>query len=532
MRKFFKNLMIGMMTLVGGFMTSSCDNSLTYEPNPNDSIQVQLVHTPDVVAWSGQQVLGSTFGTRTMNLPAMYSADPNSNMWENVPTNITEEERNKVMDWFSTHQYPESISLNWTNFYVQQLGYSEWECTADDGVNKYTGKNQMNQLAAGKEGQPDEINNFNGNTNFNAIMKMVNSSTENFSYKQASGNGTRWYDKFIIICIDGEYYVGFDFVSDGQNANERVKADGYYNDWIVKITNADKSTPENPNPQPNPETPEQSDEDTPILHNNEVEVNFSINDSHYDNDGLKYNNADLWTKLSIHVRHATNVKITIPLEGRYLCESDDFAIFQNRTDLSVNVGDKETHINQSHTVEYTINGNEGQTWKVSLTTTITKDEIIVETSGINGNTELIEYLYEKNKDGVNFEVWFYFQTETVHWVNTEKEVTIGEDGKDKGGYNEVLPSLSPEDYEYFQTCLNKSTIEFKYSEPNYYINAFGKDENGNERSKDCSVNIVESQINDYFNNNNGYHLNSTKYNYIWVKNGVNPDDLHPGKVED
>lgn len=42
----------------------------------------------------------------------------------------------------------------------------------------------------------------------------------------------------ILYNILGAYYVGFDFEATGQNPNQQVAADGYYSDWIVKISPA------------------------------------------------------------------------------------------------------------------------------------------------------------------------------------------------------------------------------------------------------------------------------------------------------
>lgn len=370
---------------------------------------VSLAKAPKTIAYSGNTYF-EDYNTR--------SADPNSNMWENIPSSITEKERDKVMEWFSTHQYPESTSLDWTNFFVQQLGYSEWECIAEDGVNKYTGKTHMNQLAAGRESYPDEINNFNSNTSFNAIMKMVNSSTENFSYKQSSGNGTRWYDKFVIVCIDGEYYVGFDFVSDGQNANERVKADGYYNDWIVKITNADSNWD---NPNPDPETP-----DTPVVtpdtpkQAGEVEVNLHGTDK---GDGL------LESHLSIHVRHATDVEIFIPVPMEYYCEADDMAIVQKH--------DKNHMVHGGpYKVEYTLQDKEEGPFTVSLNIEFVENGIRIWTDGIN--QDVIDFCNKHYGDGITFEVWNYF--------------------------NDAL------DIEELKEYLNGTTIKFLDSIPEKFIN--------------------------------------------------------------
>lgn len=381
----------------------ACTNSYN-DLNLEDTID--LVKAPEVIAYSGNTYFGDV-ETR--------SSYPNSNMWENVPSNITDEERDKVMDWFSTHQYPESISLDWTDFFVQQLGYSEWECVAEDGFNKYTGKTHMNQLAAGKEGQPDEINNFNSNTAFNAIMKMINSSTENFSYKQSSGNGTRWYDKFVIVCIDGEYYVGFDFVSDGQNPNERVKANGYYNDWIIKITNANPIV----NPEPkcdecghpahgdvcedcgdNAGCNQKSETNDPVVtpdtpgiehnHQNEVEVNLHCTDK---GDGL------LESHLSIHVRHATDVEVFIPVPMEYYCEADDMAIVQKHDENHMVHGGP-------YKVEYVLQDKEDGPFMVSLNIEFVENGIRIWTDGIN--QDVIDFCNKHYGDGITFEVWNYF----------------------------------------------------------------------------------------------------------------------------
>ena len=74
---------------------------------------------------------------------------------------------------------------------------------------------------------------------------MVNSSTECFGYHESRGTFNQQYnDKYVIIpgsmidsSVAGMYFVGFDYNSSkGENSAENINADGYYNDWIVKIT--------------------------------------------------------------------------------------------------------------------------------------------------------------------------------------------------------------------------------------------------------------------------------------------------------
>ena len=144
------------------------------------------------------------------------SADVNSNMWTGVPENITEAESLKVVNHFNTTRYPVSINLNWTNFYVQHI---------------HRGHSNMDHLRCANG---DHINNFNAT--FGSIMKMVNSSTSNFDYHNSLDS--KYHNEFVIQQIDGCYYVGFDFYANGQNPNQQEARDGFYNDWIVKISPA------------------------------------------------------------------------------------------------------------------------------------------------------------------------------------------------------------------------------------------------------------------------------------------------------
>jgi hypothetical protein len=39
----------------------------------------------------------------------------------------------------------------------------------------------------------------------------------------------------MMKCIDGQYYVGFDFEATGDNPNQQETRDYIFNDWIIKI---------------------------------------------------------------------------------------------------------------------------------------------------------------------------------------------------------------------------------------------------------------------------------------------------------
>lgn len=263
------------------------------------------------------------------------------------------------------------------------------------------------------------------------------------------------------------------------------------------------------------------------FHNDEVEVNYSINDVHTDKNGQKYAEADLWTKLSIHVRKGTDVRIHVPLPGRYFCESDDFAILQNHYNgiYTGTLGAAETPgawnedgTLYSHSMDYTIRSAE-KTWTVTLTVTIDDNGMDITTNGID--QELIDYLFEVNGDGINFELWNYYQTETISWNENGKELEHGV----------VKSTLTEAEYAAFQGYLDRSTIEFLDSDPSYYINAYGYEwENGKftteRRKKDCRV--TPAMLNDINTVHTGftmnqyycYHLNGTPWNIIWVNNNV------------
>lgn len=151
--------------------------------------------------------------------PTTRVANTNSNQWKDfteVPGSVTATEKEVVTEWFKTYRNPQSIGGDWTDFFVQHVSGSH---------------SNMDFLVAASD---DHINNFNATEG--AIMLMQNSGTSSFGYR-ASLDGKMHYN-YTIQYIEGAYYVGFDFEATGQNPNQQVAADGYYSDWIVKISPA------------------------------------------------------------------------------------------------------------------------------------------------------------------------------------------------------------------------------------------------------------------------------------------------------
>lgn len=182
---------------------------------------------------------------------ATRSANPNRNEWANtynVPADITDAERQAVFEYVKAHSTENSIDINYTEFFVQQVWKGQ-DVYKDGYNNDVYASDKMNQLTAGAPSAKDEVNNFNNGNG--SIMLMVNSGTSYFAYKN-SQDGGKYYDvkntDYKIFNIPGYgYYVGFDFQAHGQNPNEQVAADGVFTDWIVKIVPATRKDSDNNN---------------------------------------------------------------------------------------------------------------------------------------------------------------------------------------------------------------------------------------------------------------------------------------------
>lgn len=246
-----------MLTIAAGatFINSSCssNDAPTYDPSAEKtaSYQDNFVKTFGNIDPKNDWGFGENIPTAPKPTKGVNA---NANQWGGyveVPEPLTEAQIQKVTTWFTNHPNPQGIAINWSDFFVQQVSSTEY------------GKN-MDYLTCGTA--EEHINNFNagdcsinGNvcywqnpTNQNdglyrsdKIQFMVNSSTECFGYHESRGTYNQQYnDKFVIIpgsmidsSVAGMYFVGFDYNSSkGEGSSENINADGYYNDWIVKIT--------------------------------------------------------------------------------------------------------------------------------------------------------------------------------------------------------------------------------------------------------------------------------------------------------
>lgn len=472
---------------------NSCKNELSI-PENNIKKTYNLVHDTDFITWIGSETLGNTFGYSTTNYftrsgevtyTGTYTKYQSDRKWENTPQDpIPNDEKEYVLNYIKEHPDEGYYECDLVNYYIQNVGgsYDEYELYFNENnIQKCIGSEKMNFLKI----NGIHINDFNAATG-GGNWGLCENMPLNDPYYQESYANTEQHNKykFYYIEYNGKMnvYLCFDYATKKyDNGQMNFEGDGVYNDWVIKLTPADGSNVIAPDDNEKEETYPPV---TSPLHNNEVEINLSINDTH-----LNYNVEDLVSKLSIHVRKATDVQVFIPISPQYYCQTDDLYIF-NTHEFFV-YGE-----NNIQTVSYNVNGN-----TVQLNVEFSEKGITITTNGINQN--VIDYCFNTYGDGINFEIYNYFcyneQDENGKWVRVENE---------EGNISK----------ETLQEWLNKSTVTFIDEAPNYYINAFGKDNEG----RDCFV----KPTNEYLQKkDNMYHLNNSYLNIIYYYT-TNIDDKH------
>ena len=228
------------MMVAVGFAAVGCSSNNDVEFNPN--AEKEFTYKEAFVKQFGKIDPKNNwgFGASTKSI-GTRDVDANANMWGNyveVPDPLTDDQKEVVKQWFKNNKNPQGIAVQWSDFFAQQVSSGEYA-------------NHMNKLTCGTSNE--HINNFNGgncstNNVFDGasyhsdqIQFMVNSSTECFGFHN-SGDNTQYNDNYVIIpgskidaSVAGMYFVGFDYEN---HMNQEVNKDGYYDNWIIKITPA------------------------------------------------------------------------------------------------------------------------------------------------------------------------------------------------------------------------------------------------------------------------------------------------------
>lgn len=281
-----KYLMTGMAAIALCAAFTSCSKADLYEEGRKEKDQQEQKEKSDLekLTNSFESLIGGSispdadwgFGSAAMARSLTRGDDPKANMWATyveVPETLTNAQKEAVIRWFQSNRTPDGISVNWSDFFAQQVykgGTTPTETCPEsysdgNGNTGIIGGQHMDKLTCGtNEEHMFNFNNGDCSTN-NEVSKlkptyneidhqndidyhsdkiqfMVNSSTECFGY-YTSYSSEQKNNKFVIIpgdwidpIVAGMYFVGFDFECTGANGNQKVSADGYYSDWIIKIT--------------------------------------------------------------------------------------------------------------------------------------------------------------------------------------------------------------------------------------------------------------------------------------------------------
>ena len=267
-----KKILFMLLAVMGVF--SSCSNKVDDLYNPdmtaalknaqyNRAFLSQFGNIDPYHTW-GFNNLGSR--ASIMDATALY------NNWYPID-NVTEAERDAVVAEFSKERKDavNTILIEESNFWIQQVykGTDTYSWVDQNGAEQNGGvsSNKMELLVvynAGNSGNVtdnsgnktdyEHVNNFN-NGNNNNVSKYENAgttyatyvgstlmsniaacadATKQFGYKNTLDGAI--HTEYIILEIDGSYYIGFDFCADGDTADKQIERDWVFNDWIVKIT--------------------------------------------------------------------------------------------------------------------------------------------------------------------------------------------------------------------------------------------------------------------------------------------------------
>lgn len=287
-----------LMALVGAALTACSNHDDVYSPEKYAEAKLQAKVAEYNAAFQkefGTPAPGHTwgFGTSTRSAVTRACISEKDHWFERgyiAPADITVDEENNVLAAFKGKRQSD-IAIDFSEFFVQQVhkGTNKFKTTIEE--KDQNGKRTQNQdgeicsdkmdyLMSGKASATDDelksdgnhFHNFNngksdGNSsniaigikddgqpklvNYNyGISLMTDMSTETFAYY--NGLTSQVIRDYIVLQINGAYYVGFNFhgekMDDKGNgyytkySYVRADDDNDYTDWIVKITPAKPTT--------------------------------------------------------------------------------------------------------------------------------------------------------------------------------------------------------------------------------------------------------------------------------------------------
>lgn len=250
---------------------------------------VEDVYNPEAAAMRYNASFEKEFGKIASNhdwgfdLVMTRGQDMRGNLWYQDwvrPVNVTDNEKSvdgDVVKEFSKvyKEYRPVETISYENYWIQQVYKGEKSYTANNG-DTFVGSDKMGKLLAYNNQQMniirywpyeyewvtlengfyEDVNNFvNGNNiveytddvtkeKYYGTTLMTNMGADSahgstqFGYFNSTDSQNHF--EYIVLKINGYYYIGFDFYANGGNPNQQADRDYIYNDWIVRITPAKK----------------------------------------------------------------------------------------------------------------------------------------------------------------------------------------------------------------------------------------------------------------------------------------------------
>lgn len=249
-----KYLMMGLATLAFAACVSDKEVTVQTQEEKYEKAFEQLVGGPvnANVNWGFDAQQVATFDADG-KYTGMRGVNANGNEWGiyvDVPQPLTQAQKDVVTNWFKTHENPDGVAVNWSDFFVQQVYKGEWGSNmnylycgsdTDHTYNFNAGDAGVYEPVCYGLNNPDDINDrIYGK---DKIEFMVGSSTEYFGFHN-SFDSNFYKDNYVIIpgdiidaSVAGMFFVGFDFEAHGEDANtQQVERDYFFDNWIVKIT--------------------------------------------------------------------------------------------------------------------------------------------------------------------------------------------------------------------------------------------------------------------------------------------------------
>lgn len=501
----FKSSIIGIATVLACVAATSCtSDDVVIDNGTSASSMIDIIKNPDIKAYSGSHTwnVGSRASVGTEfddNLNVITSTPVTSDF----PRSEYLERRSMINQYLAEGKTnTEKVDFDFLYYAEQDLTFTLYYLCAGTarkpnylGVFYFDKKGQLHKELIWENMNPtDSYSNVpDPETNANIAMQHVEGvqitvkAGYKFGFYWEGHNGTEYVDFYSMSSLnetiynktktemlntqagtfqlDGNTYLGIedwidydyqDWVFFTEVELMTVETDETLPDENV-VEEDDDDDPEQPGEDDDPEAPQVSED----LHNNEVEVNLTVEER----DDYQSSH------LSLHVRHATDVEIFLPVPAEYTCQADDMEIVLKHEQSLVAHG-------SPRVTTFDVNGH-----TVSLIVEYQPDGILIRTQGIN--QDVIDYCRDNFDDGITFEVWNYFNME--------------------------IPR------EELRDILSRSTVRFLDSSPMYYINAFNELGDG-VNPDDCTVNIVDSQKQEYGQGYEDEHLNGSDHNIIYRRN--------------